>query len=651
MPNLAFHLQVLDQAVVKLVALGDPRGVLIQKNIKFAALGALGPDMLRYMPISPALSNKLAALTLTTPVGQISATTLSLPELQELFLNPVGAIYSLLFREVVVPNWATINQIKAFLDKVDGIAAAQNELAIPGILGELQGILNSATTLETQLPTQLPKVASVVGQILALPPWMEQNLTIPTEPADPRANRLSEFLRWHKSGVFAETLLKMARNDQEKAFALGWITHVAGSVTGEPFINNITGGPYRTHWWRNRLVSNFVDSWTFGFFETNANMSGDQPSPPYAAWKAICSSNLQDRFNIAGLSDGTGGDVPDAVKAIATGNLGTLPSQFPAHIAELLEKVVNLTYPAATQPIAGFTAETFKEAFVGSFAVYWFMTSGSGPMCDNPIGAAPAACTTAPSWISSGSTPSPQQAGVNTGAAACAIVLAIFALLLFLFGDIPAGLAALAGALSAPVINWATVTCNLFWLRNTLVTAENALRDALVKGGLAYPPPAALGTVDVNNQTHPALDLTTPTGIPLTKTNALSRQDVVSAGGSRYPRVMDASNVAPDINFNAFPSTATEQKSTSDLIPAGKYPNFVVNGAGLHNGGLLNNGSFPTADLFLGDAVANAVALITHGLAALPDYNLDADRGDGWTGWHPAPGTQPSSGTVNPVQD
>jgi hypothetical protein len=659
MPNLAFHLEVLDQVINKLVALGDARGGLMKNNIKFAALGALGPDMLRYLPISADLSTTLASLTTTTPVGQISLTTLTVKELQELFLNPVGAIYSLVFRELVVPNWSTLNEVKAFLDKLDAIAANQTEWAavaaqIPTLLQELQTIMNKATALESQLPVQVPKVAAVVGQIIGLPPWMQQTLTIPTEPSDPRANRLSEFLRWHNSGEFAENLLKAASTDQEKAFALGWITHVASAVTGEPFINNISGGPYRTHWWRNRFVSNFVDSWTFGFFETNAQMNGDNPTPPYASWKSLCSANLQDRINVAGLSDGSGGDVPAAVKAMASGNLGTLPGQFPADIADLLEKVVNQTYPVASQPIAGFTAETFKEAFVGAFAVYWFMTSGSGPMGDNPISAPPGTCTTAPSWITSNSTPSPQQAGLNTGGAVCAAILAIFALVLLLFGDLPAGLAALAAALAAPVINWDTVKCNLFWLRNTLVTAENALRDALVKGGLAYPPAAKLGTIDVNNQTHPALDSSVPTGIALTQSNAFSEAAgvTVTFENIAYPRVMDNSNsLPPDLNFASFPKTAaTEQPRTENLIPPGKYPDFVVS-AGLQHGGLMNNSVFPSLNIFFGGAVANAVELIIHGSPKLPNYNLDADRGDGWKGWHPQPGSLPSSGTVNAVHD
>jgi hypothetical protein len=653
MPNLAFHLEVMDKVIDQLIAGGDPHGTLMKNNRRFAALGALGPDLLRYLPISTSLGDALVQLTATTPVGQISS--LPLPLLQELFLNPVGAIYTLLFRQIVIPNWPTINEIRDFFNKLDAIVASQNELAIPGVIGEAKDVLNKSKALSKSLPAATLSVASVVGQIIALPPWMEQTLTVPVTPADPHANRLAEFLRWHRTGAFARNLIHGAANDHQTAFALGWLCHIAGSVTGEPFINNITGGPYRTHWWRNRLVGNFVDAWTFGFYQSNAQMTGDDPTPPYAAWKPLCSANLQDEFNVASFSNGSGGDVPDALKAMASGNLGAFPGQFPTEIADLLETAVNQTYPAAMQPIAGFSADVFRQAFVGAFSVYWFMTSGSGPMCDNPLGAPPANCTTPPSWISSGSTPSPQQAGVNPAGAACAILLAIFALLLVLCGDLPGGMAALIAALEAPAIDWATVACNLFWLQKTLVDAENALRDALIKGGLAYPPPDKLGTVDVNNMTHPALDLTPPNGIPLTQSNALSADAPAALfGGVRYPRVMDATNPKgprADLNFNAYPPTASEQPSTENLMPIAKYPNFVVDASGLQNSGLMTDGTFPTRLVFFGDAVANALQLITQGPGKLPDYNLDGDRGDGWEAWHPQPGTVPATPPVVAVQD
>ncbi len=135
--------------------------------------------------------------------------------LEELFSNPLGAAYSVLFSLLVVPIWPKLSNITAVLAEANTIAQDEDEFAVPGLIG------NS------------PR----------LPP----------------------------------------KRTRSKAFALGWLCHLAGSVTAEPFVNNIVGGPYRTHWWRNRLAQNFIDSWVFGFAETPGQMTGDEPTPAYEA--------------------------------------------------------------------------------------------------------------------------------------------------------------------------------------------------------------------------------------------------------------------------------------------------------------------------------------------------------------------------------
>jgi hypothetical protein len=644
MPNLAFQLKVLDQVVENLVGQGDPRGALMRDNPQFAALGALGPDLLRYRPISPELSDALAEQVQKKPPDIPDITTLSLDLLLEVFLDPVGAAYALLFRFIVVPKWPVLNGLKRLLDRGDAIAQAEDSGALPGLLLDLRNAGNQTTGL-SDIPDNLVRV---IGQLIAVPPWMEQTTSFPLPPADTKLNRSSEFLRWHRSGAFARNLLQGASTDQQRAYALGWLCHVATAVSSEPFINNIVGGPYRTHWWRNQLVRNFVDSWTFGFFETGATMSGDNPTPPYGAWKPLCSANLQDRINIAGLAGASGDDVPLAVKSVATGNLGDLPGLFPADLADLLAQTVIDTYGAGALPIADLSADAFGRASVGAFAAYWFMTSGSGPMCDNPLGPPYINCIEAPSWVSDGITSLP----VNWGAIIVKFLLEILAVVLLAFGAIPPGLAALAALAALPIVDWDAVRCGLWWLRERMVVGADGLRDLLVTAGLAYPPPFKLGRFDRIGNTVPADDQTTPTGIPLCRTNALF--DV------RYPRQLDPRAVnptpppptlPPDLNFSVYPDVDAEQPEARDLILPNLYPNFIAAGAGLQNGGMLQDGVYPSRNQFFGDAVANAVQLITNEGAGLPDYNLDADRGYGWKGWHPKSGSMPATPPVADEQD
>jgi hypothetical protein len=65
----------------------------------------------------------------------------------------------------------------------------------------------------------------------------------------------------------AHAALDAATTDEERfdaesrmAFAVGWLTHCATDVTGHPFTNAKSGGPFRDHWQRHHLVELHFDS-------------------------------------------------------------------------------------------------------------------------------------------------------------------------------------------------------------------------------------------------------------------------------------------------------------------------------------------------------------------------------------------------------
>lgn len=668
MPGLAFHLETLKLTSAGLEAT-DPHSASLLRS-PFAALGAFGPDILLYTPPSAQLADDLASGAIFTLLEKAISHPLQLTqdevqELQELFVKPFGAAYATVFSQLVVPAWPSLSLVTSFLNQATSIAASQSTSELGSFFAQLPAVQTALTTLGNVLSPGITEMTKIGLTVIALGPWMEEAaaaLSLSRPPADPRGCRPYEFLRWHRSGEFARALVSSATTDNQKAFALGWLTHLAASVTAEPFVNNIVGGPYRTHWWRNRLAQNFVDAWTFGFVQTPATMAGDDPSPDYVDWASVCAGNLQDEFNVGDLPGPVGTAVPTAVTAMATGTLGSLPDRFPDEIADLLSDAITATYPAGDRPLPAdsLSATTFRQAYVGAFAVFWFLTSGDGPMANNILPPPPSGCgTTAPSWLtpSASSSPPPQQAGSNTGSEVCEILLAILAVLALVTGNVAAGVALLAAALAeAPGIDWGQVQCTVYWINNAYLELENLLRDALVWTALAYPPPVLLGTIDVNGNTHPATDFTnlasgasglaenTPprTGTPLTATN--------STGEDVYPRARDTTLGAADLHFASYPDSRAEEPTTQNLIPSGRYPDYVLNATGLLAGGILDAGAFPTRGVLFGDAVSNAVRLIREGADKLADYDLDGDRGYGWQGWHPATGTRPVTPPVEAVQ-
>ena len=65
MPNLAFQIEVLKQVITESATSENPVAFNLEQNnfnntqMQFAVLGALGPDILRYMPISATLATFL----------------------------------------------------------------------------------------------------------------------------------------------------------------------------------------------------------------------------------------------------------------------------------------------------------------------------------------------------------------------------------------------------------------------------------------------------------------------------------------------------------------------------------------------------------------------------------------------------------------
>jgi hypothetical protein len=201
MPNLGFQLQVLKQAALERMAGGDMLAAKITQNnfqnslMPFAVLGAMGPDVLRYMPVSQNLASFLSALVPSATSGvamtqaqintatqnasnalnQLTATGATAGQTAlafELYFNPLGAIYSVLFGTVVVPVWPIIAEVVGALDQLDTIVKNQDTLGLVGMLGTLQGLQSKQQEL-VGLSSTIAVLQTVIGAIFGQGPWME----------------------------------------------------------------------------------------------------------------------------------------------------------------------------------------------------------------------------------------------------------------------------------------------------------------------------------------------------------------------------------------------------------------------------------------------------------------------------------------------
>jgi hypothetical protein len=80
---------------------------------------------------------------------------------------------------------------------------------------------------------------------------------------DEKAFLWSDMLHYRKTGEFGQALWNRAvasEDEGSRAYALGYLTHMATDVTGHAMVNAIAGGPFRLHWQRHHLVENHLDS-------------------------------------------------------------------------------------------------------------------------------------------------------------------------------------------------------------------------------------------------------------------------------------------------------------------------------------------------------------------------------------------------------
>jgi hypothetical protein len=80
---------------------------------------------------------------------------------------------------------------------------------------------------------------------------------------DDKAYFWSDMLHYRRTAEFGRALWRQAdkqKDDQLRAYALGYLTHVGADTTGHPYVNAVSGGPYRTHWTRHHLTENHIDA-------------------------------------------------------------------------------------------------------------------------------------------------------------------------------------------------------------------------------------------------------------------------------------------------------------------------------------------------------------------------------------------------------
>ncbi|HWV24331.1 MAG TPA: hypothetical protein VNZ58_09070, partial [Thermomicrobiales bacterium] len=491
MPGLATQLVILDRTIERLASSSTPSlqqaAQVMKDNLPFATLGAIGPALADFMPGDPVDPNQPSLGS--SPYASVWTQVLAIAGGDGTPADP-GAL-------------AVIGQFKRFLNKIISIAddedlGALKDMRDNGEVGEIETL---AASLKTIVDGLVPRVTAIGGGITQ---GMKPAVNVPAgQPVPPPATWTArEYLHWKHPGRFARALSARALSSGDPrfvAYAYGYLSSFAGSVSGSPFINSTIGASYRQQWWRYRWVNNYIDTWTYGWHTSGATMSGDTPSPPYEKWGSLCDANLQKRLEVGSI------DPVDIMQHLREG------TPFPKLLADDFAKYwMDAWIDAYGAPPLGsrFGADKLNGAFIMTWMKLWFETSGEVIGCNPaPPMAPPGNCNDAPSWVDpnvpgdngNGQQPSiPEpESDPDVGEIVTGVILALLGAASLFFGGGLAGAAAIGVGVGLVIdgatdINWAKLRCDLYWLQMYLYNGLKALHDLLTLGAFTHPYPSEL---------------------------------------------------------------------------------------------------------------------------------------------------------------
>jgi hypothetical protein len=612
----------------------------------FAALGAIGPDLADFMP------NNLKPAALGSPGGGASPSVQFWQIVYKLANGSAGI-------PGLVPTLATLNGV---LGQLDSIVAAQD-------LGKLENLQSNGSA--TQLTQAMADLSTIVQNVSNLVVPLLTNISVTQKPVinvptgapipDPIAWDCRDILYWKKTGEFVDLLLQNAESSKDTrflAYANGYAIAYAAKVCGSPFLNSIVGSTYRLNWWRERWLNVYGDAWVYGFYNAHPRpaFTNETPTPGYELWPNLCSANMQQRIELPGID-------PNALLAIVTlapSAPTSLPAILPSDFATFWFNTFKQVYgPLPTG--SRFTEEGLNGAYLFTWLMLWFQTSGNGLGCNPapPIAPPAGSCAANPPWVnavtsppgSGGSGALPPQPSVqrdpDTAEVACGIILALLGGAALAAADLAGGGAALGVGIDLIIqgesqINWDNLGCQLYWYHQYLYNGLNALHQAAELVGIVHPYASEFSTDSVTE---------TLLGIPFGPYDSGARivkSQLIPAVTPQF--VPGPTGTFPAGLWNAGPAGWVQRATNPPELPTttayltAAYPDFWIDDAAanpLSTGQVNVSGAWPQQDnppnpdapQQFGNAVDNAIDVLVNSKGPRPNWNLEGDRGLAYLTW------------------
>lgn len=247
MPKYGVHHIVMKEALSQLAVSQDPiaadAAVAIQDELPAAIIGSVGPDLFFWGPDYEIVD-----------------------KLYRLYQNISDVVE--IYNKVVGPIRQVGEAVGEVTDELVSTLAPNTVELIKHLIAEVKetaGLFKSA--LGANLFAGVIQGADLLADAAGLGSLSRQFFQqfVPDVHHNDLENRWYWFdmLHYRYTGMFSRNLLEAAGTDRQKAFAYGYMSHVAADVVGHPYVNVIVGAPYRLNVQRHVTAENFQDTWKY----------------------------------------------------------------------------------------------------------------------------------------------------------------------------------------------------------------------------------------------------------------------------------------------------------------------------------------------------------------------------------------------------
>jgi Zinc dependent phospholipase C len=441
-----------------------------------------------------------------------------------------------------------------------------------------------------------------------------------------------DAMHYRKTGKLARHLLEKTTPDSPlHLYAIGYLTHVAADTVGHPYVNSISGGPYRSHAQRHKGSENYQD--VFNFLAVRGTDWN------HSALHAFYN------FNFTGAID-TPNDVPDPF------------TNLPADLAQLIADALNDLYQEDAAPPHPDYAKRVTPADINDAYRLWYRWLKSATDTGTLPPPVPYSLTAELREVW-------DQVVDNLGdigdfledAADSAGDLGIWGIFLLLGALILAALAAAAALIDAVLgalttLGSATIRYVACLIYEQLYNAYETFRLAVAMNGLAFPMQEHLSDPRITHWANPDL----PDANGNSVTSILGRLPALKW-------TLPGLNLTHNERHLVYPPTGPELSTifavptsyldkTSTWYAWGDIPQHpgvldellnLTGDDGTKLAGLLDDKRLLGNALDLTEAMYDQVK----GMGSLPDFNLDGDRGYGYLCWMQA--NDPAPDFPNPI--